>query len=253
QPNSLQLDNEDLQQIHPDDLEEIDLRWQMAMLTMRARRFLKNTGRKFSMNGNETIGFDKFKVKCYNCHKRGHFARECRASRSQDTKDKEATKRTVPVETPSSSALVSCDGLKGYDWSDQAEEEEFVNEPIVSEPTVKKHVVETSEVKASADKPKIVRKNFGSPLIEDWILDSEDEDESKSKIEKKTIKPSFAKIEFVKSKEQGNSQQDLQDQGVIDSGCSRHMTWNMSYLTDYEKIDRGYVAFGSNPKGEKIT
>nr|GEU67528.1 putative ribonuclease H-like domain-containing protein [Tanacetum cinerariifolium] len=46
---------------------------------------------------------------------------------------------------------------------------------------------------------------------------------------------------------------DLQDQGLIDSGCSRHMTWNMSYLTDYEKIDRGYVAFGGNPKGAKIT
>ncbi|GJW95450.1 hypothetical protein Tco_0175122 [Tanacetum coccineum] len=50
QPNSPQLDNEDLQQINPDDLEEMDLRWQMAMLTMRARRFLKNTGRKFSVN-----------------------------------------------------------------------------------------------------------------------------------------------------------------------------------------------------------
>ncbi|GKE72958.1 hypothetical protein Tco_1534999, partial [Tanacetum coccineum] len=47
---------------------------------------------------------------------------------------------------------------------------------------------------------------------------------------------------------QGNPQMDLQDQGVIDSGCSRHMTGNMSYLTDYEKIDRGYVAFGRNPK-----
>ncbi|GJR57520.1 retrovirus-related pol polyprotein from transposon TNT 1-94 [Tanacetum coccineum] len=34
---------------------------------------------------------------------------------------------------------------------------------------------------------------------------------------------------------------DLQDQGVINSGCSRHMTGNMSYLTDYEKIDRGYM------------
>ncbi|GKB08690.1 hypothetical protein Tco_0837002 [Tanacetum coccineum] len=44
---SLISNNEDLQQIHPDDLEEMDLRWQMAMLTMRARRFLKNTGRKF--------------------------------------------------------------------------------------------------------------------------------------------------------------------------------------------------------------
>ncbi|GJV01082.1 putative ribonuclease H-like domain-containing protein [Tanacetum coccineum] len=43
------------------------------------------------------------------------------------------------------------------------------------------------------------------------------------------------------------------DQGVIDSGCSRHMTGNMSYLTNYEEIDGGYVAFGGNPKGGKIT
>ncbi|GKF92814.1 hypothetical protein Tco_0279533, partial [Tanacetum coccineum] len=61
QPNSLQLDNEDLQEINPDDLEEMDLRWQMAMLTMRARRFLKNTKRKFSVNRTETIRFDKSK------------------------------------------------------------------------------------------------------------------------------------------------------------------------------------------------
>ncbi|GJZ44626.1 hypothetical protein Tco_0591881 [Tanacetum coccineum] len=53
QPNSPQLDNEDLQQIHPNNLELMDLRWQMAMLTMRARRFLKNTGRKFSVNAEE--------------------------------------------------------------------------------------------------------------------------------------------------------------------------------------------------------
>ncbi|GKD39435.1 hypothetical protein Tco_1259642 [Tanacetum coccineum] len=76
QPNSPQLDNEDLQQIHPDDLEEMDLRWQMVMLTMRARRFLKKTGRKFFVNGNETIGFDKSKVECYNCQKKGHFCWE---------------------------------------------------------------------------------------------------------------------------------------------------------------------------------
>ncbi|GKD38557.1 hypothetical protein Tco_1258764 [Tanacetum coccineum] len=77
-----------LQQIHPDDLEEIDLRWQIAMLTIRARRFLKNTGRKFSVNGTETIGFDK---------------------------NRENTKRVVPVETTTSNALISCDGLGDYD------------------------------------------------------------------------------------------------------------------------------------------
>ncbi|GJU31747.1 hypothetical protein Tco_1175336 [Tanacetum coccineum] len=54
-------------------------------------------------------------------------------------------------------------------------------------------------------------------------------------------------------KVQGNPQIDLQDQGVIDSGCSRHMTENMSYLTGYEEIGGGYAAFGGNPKGGKIT
>ncbi|GJR92427.1 ribonuclease H-like domain-containing protein [Tanacetum coccineum] len=122
QPSIPQLDNEDLQQIHPDDLEEMDLRWNIAMLTMRARRFLKNTGRKLDMANKERIGFDKSKVECFNCHKRGHFARECRAPRNQDSRNREPTRRTVLVEETTSNALVSqCDGF-GYDWSDQAEE-----------------------------------------------------------------------------------------------------------------------------------
>ncbi|GKF71750.1 ribonuclease H-like domain-containing protein, partial [Tanacetum coccineum] len=70
--NSLQLDNEDLKQIDPDYLKEMDLKWQMTMLTMRERRFLKKIGRNL---GTDTIGFDKTKVECYNCHRRGHFAR----------------------------------------------------------------------------------------------------------------------------------------------------------------------------------
>nr|GEW61877.1 hypothetical protein [Tanacetum cinerariifolium] len=149
-----------------------------------------------------------------------------------------------------------------------------MNEPIVSKPTVTKPVIETSEAKDSADKPKVVRKNFGSPLIKHWISDNKDEAESKYKIEKEIVKPSFAKIKFVKSKKQvksprkttikqdlsqlwlgssreliflphvqGNPHQDLQDKRAIDSGCSRHMTINMSYLTDYVEIDGGYASF----------
>ncbi|GJU04567.1 hypothetical protein Tco_1120997 [Tanacetum coccineum] len=54
-------------------------------------------------------------------------------------------------------------------------------------------------------------------------------------------------------KHKGNPHQDLKDKGVIDIGCSRHMTGNRSYLTDYEEIDEGFVAFGGNSKGGKIT
>ncbi|GKG36982.1 ribonuclease H-like domain-containing protein, partial [Tanacetum coccineum] len=99
----------------------MDLRWHVAMLTMWARRFLKNTGRKFFVNGTKTIGFDKSKVECYNCHKRGHFARESRALRNQENRNMENTRRIMSVKITTFNALVSCEGF-GYDWSDQAEE-----------------------------------------------------------------------------------------------------------------------------------
>ncbi|GJS53556.1 retrovirus-related pol polyprotein from transposon TNT 1-94 [Tanacetum coccineum] len=282
QSNSLQLDIEDLQQINADDLEEMDLKWQMAMLTIRARRFLNKIGRK------------------------------CRAPR--ENMNKEPIRRNVIVEKTEAKALVAQDGL-GYDWSNQAEEgptnyelmaytysgslsysslnskkaglesvearldvykknevvfeedikilkldimlkdnaltelrkkfekakierddlkltlEKFENssknlsklldsqvsdkfktgvgfdsqvfdsqendkyktsegESLTSVPTVA-----NSEVKTSESKPKTV----SEPLIKDWISNSEDENETKSK--SKQRKPSFAKVEFVKSSE----------------------------------------------------
>nr|GEY41433.1 hypothetical protein [Tanacetum cinerariifolium] len=123
QSNSPRLDNEDLKQIDVDDLEEIDLRWQTAMLTMKARRFLQKTGR--NMGDNRTMGFDMSKVECYNCHKKGHFAKECRSLKdTRRTGTAEPQRKTTPVETSTSNALVSqCDGIGSYDWSYQAEEE----------------------------------------------------------------------------------------------------------------------------------
>ncbi|GJV29137.1 putative ribonuclease H-like domain-containing protein [Tanacetum coccineum] len=388
QPNSPQLDNEDLQQIYSDDLEEIDLRWQMAMLTMRARRFFKNTGRKLIVNGNETIRFDKSKVECYNYYKRGHFAWECRAPRNQENRDMKNTRKVVPVETTTSNALVSCDG-SGYDWSDQAEEgptnfalmaysstssnsevstdsncsssclknvkilkeqneqllkdlrtsklnsiahktglesvearllvykknnsvyeedikivdkcktglgynvvpppytgnfmplkpdlsfsglEEFTSEPIVK----------NSEAKASEAKPKAVRKNNGAPIIEDWVSDNEEDDVPQAKIEKKTFKPSFAKIEFVKPKQQEKTARKTvnhveQNRQNIHTPRGNQRNWNnmmsqrlgsnfemfnkacyvcgsfdhlqgtcLAYK--YEEIVGGYVALRGNPK-----
>nr|GEX66610.1 hypothetical protein [Tanacetum cinerariifolium] len=88
------FDNEDLKQIDVDDLKEMDLRWQMAMLTIRSRR-------------------------------KGHFARECRSPKDQRRPGTaEPQRRTIPVETSTLNALVSqCDGTRSYDWSYQAEEE----------------------------------------------------------------------------------------------------------------------------------
>ncbi|GJS20089.1 putative ribonuclease H-like domain-containing protein [Tanacetum coccineum] len=77
------------------------------MLTMRKRRFLKNTGRKLDMANKERIGFDKSKVECFNCHKNRHFSRECRAPRNQDNRNMEPTRRIVLVEETTSKALVS--------------------------------------------------------------------------------------------------------------------------------------------------
>ncbi|GJR04482.1 ribonuclease H-like domain-containing protein [Tanacetum coccineum] len=121
QSNSPQLDNEDMKHIDTDDLEEMDLKWQVDMLTMRVKRFLKKTGRNLNFNGKETVGFNKTKVECYNCHRRGRFARECRAPRNQWNRNGDAPRRIVPVETPTNSLVVQ-DGIGGYDWSFQAEE-----------------------------------------------------------------------------------------------------------------------------------
>ncbi|GJX70966.1 ribonuclease H-like domain-containing protein [Tanacetum coccineum] len=270
-----QLNDEELQQIDADDLEEMDLKWQMVMLTMRARRFLNKTGRKISANGYETIGFNKSKVECYNYHKRGHFARECRAPRENRNKDlDQAEERPVNFAlmaytssgSSSSSSLYSESqlnlgaykaGLESvearldvYKKNEVVFEEDIkilkldimlrdnaltelrkkfektkkerddlkltlekfenssknlsklleiqvsdkfktgVGESITSVPAV-----ETSKVKTSELKPKSV----GEPLIEDWISDSEDENETEFK--SKQRKPSFAKVEFVKSYE----------------------------------------------------
>ncbi|GJS64845.1 ribonuclease H-like domain-containing protein [Tanacetum coccineum] len=291
--------------------------------------------------------------------------KESRAPKQQDNRNREITRRTVLIEETTSNALVSqCDRF-GYDWSDQAEEgptsfalmaytsssssssNTKVNDKYktgegyhaVPPPYIGKYMppkpnvtsvpdIATSKAKTSESKPK----SISEPLIEDWISDSEDENETGPKF--KHRRSSFTKVEFVKSNEhvkspresvkkvennkqakyprknsqsprgnqrnwnnlmtqklgsnfefknktcyvcgsfnhlikdcdfyekkmaekpvwnnakRGNPQLEFQEKKVINSGCSRYMIGNMSYLSDYEKIDGGYVAFGGDPKGE---
>nr|GEU53875.1 hypothetical protein [Tanacetum cinerariifolium] len=397
QSNSPQLDNDDLKQIDADDLEEMNLKWKMAMLTVRARRFLQRTGRNLEANGPTSMGFDMSKVECYNCHRKGHFVKECRSPK--DTRRNgaaEPQRRNVPVETSTSNALVSqCDGMGSYDWSFQAEEEpinyalmafsssssssdnELRDNALVS---LRQHLekskqerddlklkyqsgnryhdvpppyirtfmppnfdlvfnnapndVETDHpafnVKLSPIKPDNDLSHThrpSAPIIEDWVSDSEDESETKTPQnvpsfvqpteQVKSPRPSVKHVEtFIPTANsktfklvpittvrpittvvpktsvtrprhdkpvvtkpnsplrghincspspkasnfppkvtvvKASMVNVAQDKGVIDSRCSRHMTRNMSYLSNFEELNGGYVDFGGNPKGGKIS
>ncbi|GJR53475.1 retrovirus-related pol polyprotein from transposon TNT 1-94 [Tanacetum coccineum] len=86
---------------------------------------------ELNING-QRVGFDKSKVECFNCHKHGHFARECRFPRNQKFKGRENNTRTIAVETPTQNALIAQDGIGGYDWSYQAEEEQPTNHALMA-------------------------------------------------------------------------------------------------------------------------
>ncbi|GKF06624.1 ribonuclease H-like domain-containing protein [Tanacetum coccineum] len=117
--------NDDLEQLDEFDLEEMDLKWQVAMISMRMKKFYKKTGRKLQFDAKEPIGFDKTKVECYSCHKTGHFARECRTKGNQDSRKRDAWnsgnkdgRRSGKQED--SKALVTIDG-EGVDWTSHKE------------------------------------------------------------------------------------------------------------------------------------
>nr|GEU87909.1 hypothetical protein [Tanacetum cinerariifolium] len=123
QSSSPQLDNEDLEQIDQDDLEEIDLKWQVAMLSMRVKRFYKKTERKLVFNGKEPVGFDKTKVECFKCHRRGEFSMDCRTTKNSRNRSGDARNAgyrgrdngKMPAREEDEKALVVQDGL-GYQY-----------------------------------------------------------------------------------------------------------------------------------------
>nr|GEW37105.1 retrovirus-related Pol polyprotein from transposon TNT 1-94 [Tanacetum cinerariifolium] len=303
--------------IDVDDLEKMDLRWQMAMLTMRARRFLQKTGKNLGDNRPTSMGFDMSKVECYNCHRKGHFARECRSYDWSYQPEEEPGNFALMAFSPSSSSsdkdVPSCSKAcskayaqlhSQYDkLTDDFRKSQFDvlsyqagtfmppkpdlvfhTAPITVETDHSAFTIQLSPSKPAQDLSHTDRPS--APIIEDWVSDSEDESETTAPqnisaiVPKNTVtRPRLAHPIVTKSKSPirrhitrsqspktsnspprvtvvkalvGNLQYALNDKGVIDSGCSRHMTGNMSYLSEFEELNGGYVAFGGNPKGGKI-
>ncbi|GJU32302.1 putative ribonuclease H-like domain-containing protein [Tanacetum coccineum] len=127
-PNGSNLLQQDLEQIHEDDLEAIDLKWQLSLLSMRAKRYYQMTGKKIFINANDTARYDKSKVECFNYYKIGHFARECRALRNKEGqfRNQDNTRKQGNNKDTSSKAMLAIDGV-GFDWSDMAEEQVQTN------------------------------------------------------------------------------------------------------------------------------
>nr|GEX61949.1 hypothetical protein [Tanacetum cinerariifolium] len=92
----------------------------VAMLFMRVKQFYKKTRRKMEFNRKEPVGFEKNKVECFNCHRRGHFARDCRSvrnsrNRSRDVGNARYIERDNgkrPAKEEDEQALVVQDGLE---------------------------------------------------------------------------------------------------------------------------------------------
>ncbi|GJW60761.1 ribonuclease H-like domain-containing protein [Tanacetum coccineum] len=201
----------------------------MVMLTIRARRFIKRTGRQLDVNG-KRVGFDRSKVECYNCHIYGHFAREY--------------------------------GIGGYDWSYQAEEEHPTNFALMAHTSSGSSSSSDSEVDSCSDpvSPTFYREFHTSQTRSDIVtpsnvktvesnLESTGVKNNGDAVEPKTARMNSFRPPVIEDwnsddESEGNPQQkEYKEKRVIYSGCSRHMTGNKCYLTENEDYDGGFVSF----------
>ncbi|GJX91351.1 ribonuclease H-like domain-containing protein, partial [Tanacetum coccineum] len=274
------------------NIEEMDLKWQLALLSMRTRRFFQKTGRKITINGSDTTGYDKSKVECFNCHKMGHFVREYIGPRNQDSRNRnqDNSRRTVNVMKQN---FIQSHGLflpPKFDLSNSGLEEFQQPEFEGYGPKPSKSVSEdiSNEVRESPDALLV------KELVSDDKLEKKTADCNYHQRERVVSGNNYTRVNYNYSAKKAHPsahrnivpravlmKTDLrslkllgllimlilklqfivldqchppkEDQGYVDSGCSRHMTGNMSYLSYFKEFDVGYVTFRGGAKGGKIT
>ncbi|GJU42123.1 putative ribonuclease H-like domain-containing protein [Tanacetum coccineum] len=186
-----------------------------------------SSGRMIQFNANGTVGFDKTKVKCYSCHKIEHFARECRSKGNQDSKrrdnwnngnkDKENGRRTA-VQAQTQRHAVPINAARKVNTV----------KPIVNNTRSKAGFHKSvSPFGKSFNRTTTLRTNF-----------------SKQKVNTAEVNA----VSAVKGQRETADypHRALQNKGIVDSGCSRHMTGNKAYLAEYQDFNGGPVAFGGS-------
>ncbi|GKD77624.1 ribonuclease H-like domain-containing protein [Tanacetum coccineum] len=262
QPNISQLVHEDLKQIHEDDLEEMDLKWQLALLSMRTKRFFQKTGRKITINGSDTAGYDKSKVECFNCHKIGHFARECRGRKNQDSRNRnqDSSRRTKMWKKllPKPWWLLMELVLTRAIW-----------QMMKSLQTWLLWLFQTLSLSLKAMDLRLVRvlvkiflMRLGNLMMSHWLRSWCQTD----KLEKKTAFPTVAKIEFVKAKQQekpvrkpvkyaemyrSQTPREIKETRIIKSDCNYHQRERVVSGNNYTRVNYNYSAKKAHPSAHR--
>ncbi|GJR25932.1 hypothetical protein Tco_1102164 [Tanacetum coccineum] len=238
QPNSPQLAHEDLQQIHPDDIEEIDLRWQMAIPKWSATTATRGEILLGSAELQEIKTIRTRKAQERVCLWKHLFPQLfCHVMVLVDMTRVIRQRKGPIMYNPASH-------LPNYKSEIlRLKVEIHIGEITIRELRKKLEIAQKKyDIQLNVDKFENASKSLNK-LIDCQIVDNCKKDEfvNEPVVENYKAMSSEEEPKFYRIKV------------VIDSGCSRHMTGNMSYLTDYKEIDGGYVAFEGNPKGGKIT